>query len=631
MFEFIRRHTRWALGFVLLLIIPSFVFFGVEGYTSLRDAGNSKVAEVDGQSITQMEWDRAHQRNIERMRQQMPGVDVKLLDGPEQRRLTLDSLVRERVLLAAAQKQHLIPSDQRLQRLFVSDPRYASIRNPDGSVNKDLLASQGMSSEMLAQNLRLEVGMNQVLAGLVGSATAPKTVVSQALGAVLQRREVQGQWFEPKTFATQVKPSDADIEAYYKAKEAEFKLPEQASIEYVMLDVEGLKRGVTVSEEDLKKYYSENASRYVAAEERRARHILIKAEGSASPAEKQKAKAKAEELLADLRKAPTTFEALAKKHSQDPGSAERGGDLDYFGRGAMVKPFEDAAFGMKPGEISPVIESDFGYHIIKLEATRGGEKKSFDSVRAEIESEVKRQLAQRKFSESAEEFTNMVYEQADSLQPAVDKFKLEKKTATVFRLVGPVQTGPLANEKLLGAVFSTDSITKKRNTDAVDVGGSQLISARVLNHLPQRVAPLTEVRARVQQALVQEQAAALARKEGESFLAKAKQGSGVSLPEAVVVSRAGGAWPPTVSNAVLSADASKLPLTLGVDLGAQGYWVGKIVKVLPTDEKAAADPTVPEQLARAWASAESAAYYEALKKRHSATVKAPAAAASAAP
>ncbi len=630
MFEFIRQHTRWALGFVLLLIIPSFIFFGVEGYTQFRDSANAKVAVVDGQSITQAEWDNAHQRAVERMRRQAPNIDIKLLDTPAAKAETLDGLIRERVLMTAAQKQHLLPGDQRLQRLFVTDPQYAPIRNPDGSVNKDLLAAQGMNSEMLVQQLRAEIGMNQVLVGLAGAATAPKSVVSTALDAIVQRREVQGQLFDAKTYAGKVSPSDADIEARYKAQESQLRLPEQADIEYAVLDVESLKRSITVGDDELKKYYAENASRYTAAEERRASHILIKAESSESAADKQKAKARAEELLAEVRKAPTRFAELAKKNSQDPGSAPKGGDLDFFGRGAMVKPFEDAAFGMKAGEISPVIQSDFGYHIIRLEAVRGGEKKPFESVRAEVEAEVKRQLAQRKYAETAEEFTNMVYEQADSLQPALTKFKLERKTATVLRTPAPGQAGPLANAKLLDALFSTDAISKQRNTDAIDLGNSQLISARVLKHQPSRIPPLADVRDRVRESVVRQQAAELARKDGAALLAKLKQAPYTALPDTQVLSRAPGKLPPAVAQAVLSADASKLPAPLGVDLGEQGYWVGKVVKVLPTDPAAAADPSVPTQYARTWAAAESAAYYEALKKRHVSEVKAPATAASAA-
>ena len=628
MFDFIRTHTRWALGFVLLLIIPSFVFFGVEGYTQLRSEANAKVAEVDGQGITQAEWDEAHRRSIDRIRRQMPSVDVALLDTPQAKRDTLDGLIRERVLLRAAQKQHLLPGDERLKRLFLDDPQYAPIRNADGTVNKSILAAQGMSSETFAEQLRMEIGMSQVLSGLAGSATAPKVAVNTAIEAVLQRREVQSQAFDARAYQGKASPTEADLEAYYKANPDALRTAEQAEVEYVVLDVPGLMKGVTVSEEDLRKYYAENASRYNSQEERRASHILVKADKSAPAPERQKAKEKAEDLLAQARKAPGGFADLARRHSEDPGSAPRGGDLDFFGRGAMVKPFEDAVFGMKPGEISPVIESDFGFHVIRLDAVRGGDKKPFEAVRAEIETEVKRQLAQRKFAESAEQFTNTVYEQADSLQPAVDRFKLDKRTATVLRKPAPGATGPFANAKVLEAVFSTDAITNKRNTDAIDIGGSQLVSVRVVKHQPARVPPLAEVRDRVREAVVRQQAAALARKDGEALLDKLKQAPDTALPNTVVVSRAPGELPREVADAVLKADTTKLPVPLGVDLGERGYWVGKVVKVLPVDPAISADPSVPQQYARAWSAAEGAAYLEALKKRHRVTVRAAAPAAS---
>jgi peptidyl-prolyl cis-trans isomerase D len=628
MFDFFRAHTRLALGFLVLLIVPSFVFFGVEGYSQFREAGNKAVAEVDGQSITQAEWDAAHQRNIDRMRRQMPGIDVKLLDTPEARKETLEGLMRERVLSVAAQKQHLFPPDARLHRLFVTDPQFAQLRNPDGSVNKDILAAQGMSSEMFAQQLRMDIGMRQVMAGVAGSATAPKLAVDAAVQAVMQRREVQGRIFETKDFEAKVNPTDAQIEAYYKANEAPFRIPEQADIEYVLLDIEGLKKSITVSDDELKKYYTENASRYTATEERRASHILIKAEKDAPAAELQKAKARAEELLAEVKKAPTSFADVARKSSQDTGSAAKGGDLDFFGRGAMVKPFEDAVFGMKPGEISPVIQSDFGYHVIRLEAVRGGDKKPFEAVRAEIEGEVKRQLAQRKYAEVAEQFTNTVYEQADSLQPAVDKFKLEKRTANVLRKPTGAP-GPLTNQKLLDALFSTDSINNKRNTDAVDLGNSQLISARIVKHMPARVPPLADVRDRVRGAVVAQLAAEMARKEGEALLAAAKKDPATALGETLVVSRAGGKVPASVVDAVLRVDADKLPQPVGVSLGQQGYWVGKVIKVMPAEGAEASNPQVPQQYARAWAAAETEAYYLALKKRHGAELKAAAGAASA--
>jgi len=622
MFDFVRSHTRLFQGILVLLIFPSFVFFGVQGYSSFTDSSNTKVAEVDGRGITQVEWDAAHQRNIERFRQQMPTVDVKLLDSPAVRRETLDSIVRERVLLAASEHMHMGISDERLQRVFSTDPQFAALRNPDGSVNRDLLVAQGMSSEMFAQSLRQDLAMRQVLQGIGASAVAPKAVVDPSFDALLQRRQVQLQRFDAEAYRSKVNPSDADIDTFYKANEALFKTPEQARIEYVLLDLQTLQKGVSVNKEELQRYYAENASRYTAAEERRASHILIKADKDMAVADRQKAKAKADALLEQVRKSPGQFTELARKNSDDPGSAERGGDLDYFGRGAMAKPFDDAVFAMKPGEISNVVESEFGYHIIQLTGQRGGEKKSFDAVRAEIESEVKKQLAQKRYAEAAEQFTNTVYEQSDSLQPAIDKLKLEKRSATVQRIPAPGTTGPLASAKLLEAVFGNDAVRNKRNTDAVEVGPNQLASARIVEYLPARTLPLAEVKDQVRERLVGQQAAALARKEGQLLLTQLQKAGDTALPETAVIGRVGAqGMPRSLIDAVLAADAAKLPAPVGVDLGEQGYMVAKVTQVLPRDPALGNEQAMQGQYAQAIASAEMQAYYAALKTRYKAEIK----------
>jgi peptidyl-prolyl cis-trans isomerase D len=622
MFDFVRSHTRLFQGILVLLIFPSFVFFGVQGYSSFTSESNAKVAQVDGRDISRVELDNAHQRNIERMRQQMPNVDVKLLDTPEMRRETLDGIVRERVLLAAAEHMNLGVSDDRLQRQFATDPQFAALRNPDGSVNRDLLAAQGMSSEVFAQSLRQDMAMRQVLQGIGGTVLAPKAVVDPSLEALLQRRQVQMQRFDAKDYRGKVNPSDADIEAFYKANEALFRAPEQARIEYIVLDQQALKQGIPVAEEELRRYYAENASRYTAAEERRASHILIAADKDMPAAERQKARAKAEALLEQVRKSPAQFAEIARKNSNDPGSAERGGDLDFFGRGGMVKPFEDAVFAMKPGEISNLVETDFGYHIITLTAQRGGEKKSFETVRAEIEDEVRKQLAQKRFAETAEQFTNTVYEQSDSLQPAMDKLKLDKRTATVQRTPAPGASGPLASAKLLEAVFANDAVRNKRNTDAVEVGPNQLASARIVEYTPARTLPLADVKDQVRERLVAEQAAALARKEGLALLAQLQKGGDLTLPEKAVVGRAAAqGMPRNVVDAVLGADASKLPAPVGVDLGDQGYLVARVTQVLPRDPTAASEESLQGQYLQAVANAEAQAYLAALKARYKAEIK----------
>ncbi|WP_022980823.1 SurA N-terminal domain-containing protein [Ideonella sp. B508-1] len=634
MFDFVRSHTRLLQGVLVLLVFPSFVFFGVQGYSHFMDQAAATVATVDGQPIRQSELEAAHRQQVERMRQQMPTLDVKLFDTPEARQQTLDALVREQVLRHAAQKENLVVPDLRLQRLFVTDPAYAALRKPDGSVNKDYLAAQGMSVGQFEEMLRTEYSLRQVLAGVTGSSLSGQTVAAANANALLEQREVQVQRFEAKDYLAKVNPSDADIDAFYKAHADLFRAPDEASIEYVVLDLDALKKQVTVSDDDLKKYYEQNISRYTVPEERRASHILIAVDKDAAADVRAKAKAKAESLLAEVKAHPDSFAEVAKKNSQDPGSAAKGGDLDFFARGAMVKPFEDAAFGMKVNEISGVVESDFGYHIIKLTAVRGGDRKPFEAVRAEIQDEVAKQLAQQRYAEAAEQFSNLVYEQSDSLQPVIDKLKLSKMTAVVQRAVAPGATGPLASSKLLDAVFSVDALQNKRNTEAVETGANQLVSARVVSYRPAHVRDLAEVRPQVLEQLKADQAAAAARKEGEARLATLKQNPADTLAPSVVLSRAQiQGQPRQVVDATLKADLAKGPVVVGVDLGAQGYAVVKVVKRVPRAGDDADLARAKPYIAQALTQAEEAAYYDALKRRHKVEIKqagAPAASASAA-
>jgi len=630
MFDFFRKHMR-AMQFVLvLLILPSFVFFGIQGYSRMGEGGNATVAKVAGQSVTQAELDAAHRDQIERFRRQMPAVDAKLLDTPEMKRRTLDDLVRDRVTLAAADQLHLATTDERLRHIFATDPQFAFLRNPDGTVNKDALAQQGMSSEMFAQRLGQDIAKRQVLFGVAGTVLAPASTSGAAMDALLQQREIQVLQFNAKDYAAKINPSDAEIEAYYKnpAHAAQFMAPEQASIEYVMLDLEALKKGVAVSDDELRKYYDENALRYTSPEERRASHILIKADKDAPAADRAKAKARAEALRAELKANPAAFAELAKKNSDDPGSAQRGGDLDFFARGAMVKPFEDAAFSLEPGSLSGVVESDFGYHIIQVTAKRGGDKKSYESVRAEIEDEAKKQQAQKKFSEAAVEFTNMVYEQADSLKPAADKFKLELKTAKdVQRTPAPGATGPLASAKFLAAAFGKDAVQNKRNTEAVETGPNQLVSGRVVQYAPARTQTFAEVSAKVRELVVARLAAALAKSEGEARVAALKKApdSPMGQPN-ITVSRAQNKdTPRVIVDAVLKAPADKLPDFIGVDLKDEGYAAVKLVKIAGRDAALADERRGQQQYAQAWGDAEAQAYYAALKSRFKVELTAPAA------
>ena len=620
MFDFFRRHTR-ALQFLLvLLVFPSFIFFGIQGYSRFMGGEHRDVAKVAGRGITQAEWDFALREQLERAQRQMPNLDPKIFESPEMKRMSLDALVRERVLLTAADKLHLVVPDDRLQRLFVSDPQFAQLRNPDGSLNQDAINARGMSSEAFAYRLRQDLAQRQVLLGLAGSVIAPVADTAAALDAMFQQREVQVERFEAKDWLAKVNPTDAEIEAWYKdpAHAAFSQAPEQASAEYLVLDLESLKKDIKVPEEDLRKYYAENEKRYITPEERRASHILVKADKGAPQAERDKAKAKAEGLLAELKKNPGAFAELAKKNSDDPGSAEKGGDLDWFGRGAMVKPFEDTVFSLKPGETSGIVTTDFGYHIIQVTGARGGEKRPFEAVRGELENEVRTQLAQKRYAEAAVEFTNLVYEQSDSLKPAADRFKLQIQTVPqVRRSPLPNAAGPLASQKFLDALFGTDALKNKRNTEAVEFAPNAMVSGRIVKYEPAHQLPLAEVRDKVREQVVAEQAAAQARKAGQARLAalKAAPDTAMNGTPALVSRATPRDIPPELLDAVLKAPPSPLPAFVGVDLGSQGYAIAKVVKVAGRDPVRADTAQAQGQYAQAWGAAEAQAYYAALKSR----------------
>jgi len=636
MFEFVRTHTRILQFVLVLLIFPSFVFFGIQGYSRLSEGGNATVATVGSLKITQTELDAAHRRQVEMLRNQMPNIDIKQFDTPQMKRNTLDALVREKVLLVAAEKEGYVTTDDRLLREYMTNHQFDPFRLPDGNLNvaalEQALAAQGLSKSGFDRLKREELMMRQVQAGIAGTALAPATSASGAIDAMFQQREVQLQRFDTKDYLSKVSPSAADIEAYYKnpAHMAEFQTQEKADIEYLVLDLEAIKKGIQVPEEELKKYYTENEKNYTVPEERRASHILIKADKSMSADERAKAKAKADALQADLAKNPASFADVARKSSQDIGSADKGGDVDLFiGRGDTDKPYEDALFALKkPGDLSPVTETKEGFYILQLKAVRGGDKRSFESVRSEIEQERKKQLALVEFSKAATDFTNLVYEQADSVKPAADKLKLELRTAKgLTRIPAPDATGPLASTKLLDALFSADALRNKRNTEAVETAANTLVSAHITQYSPAATPPLAEVSARVREKVVAIQALALARKEGEARLAALRQAPATDLGTPLqTVSRAQTRdLPRSVVDTVLKAPTTPLPGVTGVDLGDDGFAVVRIVKVLGRDPIAADAKRASAQYAQTWGAAEAQAYFAALKSRFKVEVTLPAA------
>ena len=584
MFDFVRNNKRVMYGVLALLIVPSFIFVGVDSYQNRGDSA-AGVAEVDGRSITQQEWDDAQRRQIDQARQQMgPQFDQKMFDTPEAKREVLENLVAERAVNAEIARNHLTVSDN---AIFKAINQIEGFRKPDGSFDMDqykaALAAQGMTPEMFDARMRRDMAIQQLAGSIQSTAFAPRSVAERISNINDQEREVQELLFPIANYLPQVKVTDEMVKAYYDKNAQLFQIPEQVKAEYVVLDSAAVEKQVSVSDAEVEQFYKANQARFVTPEQRTASHILITKAQGAKPAEEAAAKAKAEAVLAEVRKNPADFAAIAKAQSQDPGSAAQGGDLGVVEKGAFVKPVEDAIYALKDGEVSGIVPSEFGFHIIKVTSIKPSQQKPLDAARAEIADELKKSKLSKKYSELAESFNDIVYEQSESLKPAADKLGLEIQTVDgLSRKPNPaLGAAPYNNEKFLTALFSNDAIKNKRNTEAVEVAPAVLVSGRVVEFKPASKRPLAEVEAAIRQRVTQEEALRLAREAGEAKLKAAKaSGDAAGFGEVKVLSRT---KEPVINTAaalaVFKADVTKLPAYVGVEVPNVGYGVYRIGKV----------------------------------------------------
>ncbi len=622
MFDSIRKHQRLLQFILLLLIFPAFVFFGVSGYDSFLSNDDS-VAKVDGQKILRQEYDQSMRRQLDQLRQLLGDqADPKILDTPAARQEVLDGLIAQRVLLTQANERHLVVSDARLRSQIMEIP---GLVRPDGGFDLEryqaMLKSQGMNEAMFEHQLRRDLAMQLLPDAASQSAFLPNTVVERLIALQQETREVREDLVKAADFVDKVKAGDDQLRKFYDDNARLFETRESARVEYVVLSAEELAQQVTLNEDEVRGYYTQNRSRYGTPEQRQASHVLIKVEPGAKEADKQAALAKAKAVQAQAR-GGGDFAALAKAQSQDPGSAPQGGDLGLFTRDAMVKPFADAAFAMKVGEISEVVESEFGFHVIKLTAIQPGAEKPFEAVRATIETELKRQQAAKRYAEAAEAFTNLVYEQSDSLKPAAERFKLKIQSAeSVERLPGPdAGKGPLTHPKLLAALFAEDTVKNKRNTEAVEVGGNTLVSARIVEHRPAQKKPFDAVRADVLARWTEQESRRLAKEAGEAKL-KALQGGAAApatLSASKQVARDGAPQiPPGALDTVYRVPASKLPAWVGVALSDGNYAIYQVVKANAPAAAQVREQRVKfsPQLGQLAGQHDAVAYLEGLKSR----------------
>ncbi len=587
MFDLVTKHKRLLQVILALLILP-FAFWGVESYTRASRGGN-EAASVDGSAVTMREFSDELRRQQDRVRQVLgAGADPAAMDTPELRLAILDSLISQRLITNEVADAHIVLSKDAVVARIVAAPEF----QVDGKFSPEryagYLRAAGVSDEGNVARLRLEIPASQLAGAIAGSAFEPRTTTAR-LGAIeAEKREVAESFLSAESFIARVKPDEAAVKAFYESHLADYKLPERVRAEFVVLSADAIGQAEGASDAEIKAAYDAKAATLGEPEQRRASHILLAS------------KEEGEKVLAEARRNPQSFAELAKKHSQDGGSAANGGDLGMNPRGALAsKELEEAIFRLKAGETADLVHSQFGFHVVRVTAIQPAKVRPLDDVRKELAAEIIKQKGAKKFAEAAESFNNMVYEQSDSLKPAAERFKLKVASTGWFSRQAPAEAGQLAHPKLLAAVFSPDATKQRRNTDAVEVAPGVLVAARVLEHQPEAQRPFGEVKADVERRLARREAAALARKEGEAKLAELKKGAeaGVAWAAAKTVSRQETqGLPQAAVRKIMSADVAKLPAYTGIERGEDGYALYRITRLVPAEPAAA--PQAAELQAR---------------------------------
>lgn len=619
MFDAVRNNPRIVQIFLALIALP-FAFWGVDSYLRSNGAGND-LASVGNSKISSLQFDQALRERQDQLRQSL-GAEFKseMMNSPAVKLGILNGLINQRLLLLEAEKLHLGTSNQALREVIGGIPAFQEDGKFSDNRYQAVLASQGTSPAQFEARIRQDLTLQQLVGTIGGSAFVSKTQAERMLHLQAEERQFGEFRFTAASFADKVKIEPETVQKYYDENKQRFETPERIKANYVVLSLDTLLDQVNVNDAEINKWYDDHPQLYRVPEERRASHILIIFDGD----DKAKAKAQAETVYKEVQKNPSRFAELAKQYSKDPGSAQKGGDLGFFSRGMMVKPFDDAVFSLKDGEISGIVESDFGYHIIKLTGIQSERVRPLSDVRAEIESELKRQAASRRFAEAAEAFSNMVYEQSDSLQPVADKFGLKVQQTGWLPKNADAQTlasiGRLGNEKLLTALFSDDAVKEKRNTEAVEIAANTLVSARVAEHEPAKVRPLEAVRSDIEKQLKAEAAMQQARQAGEARLAELRKGDDkTAWSKSASVSRleAGKSKLPWAAlQAIFKADVHKLPAYVGVDVD-DAYTLFKITKVTqPEKIDEAQIAALKSEYTKVVAQEDLAAYLSGLRSRY---------------
>lgn len=520
MLQSIRDSAQgWIAWVIVILISIPFALWGIQEYLGVGE--ESVVASVNDRDITEREFESNYQRFRSNLRQQLgDAFQPGLFDDSRMREDVLESMVRNELVLEAAARMGLRIGDTQVRSGIANVQDFQTNGQFDPQAYERVARQQGYSTTGFQERIRQAMVTDQMSKAVTDSELATKRELKELVRLRDQRRELSYLLLPASDFSKPGKVDDEDIEAYYAANQDEFMAPERVRVEYLELKMDQLSEASDYDEEDLRAYYDEHRGEYSTLEQRRASHILIAVDEESEDAEKA-ARDKAQEVLQRVR-GGEDFAAVAKEVSQDPGSAGQGGDLGFVEAGMMSPSFDDALFALGKDEISDLVRTDFGFHLIKVTEIQEGSNKGFDEVRDEVLKAYGSSEAEGLFLKYSERFADLTYENADSLEPAAEALGLK---VVVSEWLSRADAAKLpGGNKAITAAFSDDVLGGGNNSELIEVSTDHLVVLRVQDHEEAAAQSLDQVRDAIISVLEKQQSTKLAKEMGDALLKRLRQG-----------------------------------------------------------------------------------------------------------
>lgn len=501
MFNMVEKHQKVVKG-ILITITATFVVWGISGYLGMS-GDDGYVAKVGSKKIYSQDIDNA--------------MDPS--QGQQQDKTqTLFGLINRQLLINSLDDHHMSVTTSELQKAIAALPMFQTDGQFDTSKYEAFLKQQYTTSAKFEDNIRQQLLIEQMLNFFKTSYFSSVTFQNKFTELLSRERNVSSYIIDPKQFYAKINVSESDVAAYYQQNISQYTVPEQIKLQYIKLSVDDLATTIKITDADLDKYLQAHPE-LANNSEVDVSHILITIPADATTAQKSAAKTKVEQILAQVKANPAKFAELAKQYSEDPGSASNGGDLGYFGKGVMAKQFENAAFNMKVGQISGIVETQFGFHILKLNAIKGND---VASVKLVATKQLQKQQAQQRVQTISDELNDLTYNQPDSLDPAAKKTGLSVQTTDWLNKGS--QTGLLANPKLANAIFTPDVLEKHHNSEVIDMGDGSFIVARAIDYKSASQKSIVEVKDSIVSAIKALQASQMAASLGQQDIQQLQSG-----------------------------------------------------------------------------------------------------------